>query len=103
MASVEDVQAIRAIDIHPSGRYFAVGSNSKVLRVCAYPDIRNVRTDMVPQPAKVVYKKNKHHLGSIYCMAWSPSGRLIATGSNDKLVKLTRLDMDRLDDESSGE
>ncbi|CAF3551445.1 unnamed protein product [Rotaria sordida] len=101
LASVEDVQAIRAIDVHPSGKYFAVGSNSKMLRICGYPDIKNIHTDTVTQPAKIFYKKGKHHLGSIYCVAWSPSGRIIATGSNDKIIKLVRLNMDRLEDESN--
>ncbi|CAF0783266.1 unnamed protein product [Adineta steineri] len=101
IASIEDVQAIRAIDIHPTGKYFAVGSNSKMVRVCAYPDTKNVRTDSVPKQAKVLFKKAKHHLGSIYCMAWSPSGRIIATGSNDKLIKLIRLNMDRLEEETN--
>ncbi|UJR37530.1 hypothetical protein I4U23_030232 [Adineta vaga] len=101
LVSVEDVQAIRAIDIHPSGKYFAVGSNSKMLRICEYPEIKNIHHDTVPKQAKVLYKKNKHHVGSIYCMAWSPSGRIIATGSNDKLIKLVRLNMDRLEDDST--
>ncbi|CAF0884052.1 unnamed protein product [Adineta ricciae] len=103
VTSLEDVQAIRAIDIHPSGKYYAVGSNSKTIRVCAYPEMKNIRADAVPTPAKVLYKRNKHHLGSIYCMAWSPSGRIIATGSNDKIIKLVRLNMDRLEDESDTE
>ncbi|CAF4473585.1 unnamed protein product, partial [Rotaria magnacalcarata] len=80
-----------------SGKYFAVGSNSKTLRICGYPDTKNIRADSVTQPAKVFYKKGKHHLGSIYCVAWSPSGRIIATGSNDKIIKLVRVDMDRFD------
>jgi len=101
LVSLEDVQAIRAIDVHPSGQYFAVGSNSKMLRVCVYPDTRNIRAESSPKPAKVLYNKGKHHLGSIYCMAWSPSGRLLATGSNDKLVKIVRLNMDRMDDETT--
>jgi WD40 repeat protein len=29
-----------------------------------------------------------HHQGSIYCIDWSRTGRLIATGSNDKTIKL---------------
>ena len=29
-----------------------------------------------------------HHNGSIYCIDWSRTGRLIATGSNDKTIKL---------------
>lgn len=38
----------------------------------------------------VLFKRTKHHKGSIYCMAWSPQGDLVATGSNDKTVKLMR-------------
>jgi WD40 repeat protein len=72
-----------------------------MLRICSYPDTKNIRTDSVPKPAKVLYKKGKHHLGSIYCMAWSPSGRIIATGSNDKLIKIVRLNMDKLEDETN--
>lgn len=33
--------------------------------------------------------------GSIYCLGWSPDGNLLATGSNDKTVKLTRFDETR--------
>lgn len=37
---------------------------------------------------EVCFKRNKHHKGSIYCVAWSPCGQLLATGSNDKYVKV---------------
>ena len=40
---IEDQQAIRAVDIHPSGNYFVVGSNSKCLRICPYPNLSNIR------------------------------------------------------------
>lgn len=92
---------IRSVDVHPSGKYFAVGSNSKTIRVCAYPDLKYISTDSLPKPAKVLYKKGRHHLGSIYCMGWSPSGKILATGSNDKSIKLVRLDMDRPNDDSN--
>jgi hypothetical protein len=36
----------------------------------------------------ILFERKNHHLGSIYCMDWSRSGRLIATGSNDKMVKI---------------
>lgn len=39
------------------------------------------------QPA-VRFRRNKHHKGSIYCVAWSHCGQLLATGSNDKFVKV---------------
>jgi WD40 repeat protein len=42
----------------------------------------------------VTLKRTKHHKGSIYCMAWSPHGDLLATASNDKTVKLLPFDAD---------
>ena len=39
-----------------------------------------------------MYKRNKYHRGSIYCLAWSPRGDLLATGSNDKTIKLMQFD-----------
>ncbi|XP_069823581.1 WD repeat-containing protein 47 isoform X1 [Dendropsophus ebraccatus] len=89
LTTLEDTQAVRAVAFHPSGSLYAVGSNSKTLRVCAYPD--TLDTTSVPstpiQPG-VRFKRNKHHKGSIYCVAWSPCGQLLATGSNDKYVKV---------------
>ncbi|NWH52084.1 WDR47 protein, partial [Fregata magnificens] len=41
-----------------------------------------------PNQPVVCFKKNKHHKGSIYWVAWSPCGQLLATGSNDKYVKV---------------
>ena len=41
VATLEDVQAIRAIAFHPSGDLFAVGSNSKTLRVCTAEGLRS--------------------------------------------------------------
>ncbi|CAH1155394.1 unnamed protein product [Phaedon cochleariae] len=61
VASLEDVQAVRCADFHPSGR---------------------------------IYARTKHHKGSIYCLAWSPVGDLLATGSNDKTVKLMKFNVD---------
>ena len=44
------------------------------------------------QEANVVFKRAKHHKGSIYCVGWNPAGDILATGSNDKTVKLMRFD-----------
>ncbi|XP_023662323.1 WD repeat-containing protein 47 [Paramormyrops kingsleyae] len=85
---LEDTQAVRAVAFHPSGALYAVGSNSKTLRVCAYPDVLDTSgSDPSKQPV-VRFKRNKHHKGSIYCVAWSHCGQLLATGSNDKYVKV---------------
>ncbi|XP_059197226.1 WD repeat-containing protein 47-like [Centropristis striata] len=85
---LEDTQAVRAVAFHPSGALYAVGSNSKTLRVCSYPEtLTTSGSGAVKQPA-VRFRRNKHHKGSIYCVAWSHCGQLLATGSNDKYVKV---------------
>jgi len=92
--SLEDVQAVRCAEFHPTGRLYAVGSNSKTLRICSYPKLSDLSEDHTTQPSTVLFKRTKHHKGSIYCLAWSPAGDLIATGSNDKTVKLMRFNPD---------
>ncbi|XP_056276651.1 WD repeat-containing protein 47 isoform X2 [Pseudoliparis swirei] len=86
--SLEDTQAIRAVAFHPSGLLYAVGSNSKTLRVCAYPETLDTSGSSPIKPPVIRFKRNKHHKGSIYCAAWSHCGQLLATGSNDKCVKV---------------
>ncbi|KAM8746363.1 WD repeat-containing protein 47-like isoform 1-T2 [Acanthopagrus schlegelii] len=91
---LEDTQAVRAVAFHPSGALYAVGSNSKTLRVCAYPEtLTTSGSGAVKQPA-VRFRRNKHHKGSIYCVAWSHCGQLLATGSNDKYVKVLPFNAD---------
>uniref|UniRef100_A0A1A8H4J3 WD repeat domain 47 n=1 Tax=Nothobranchius korthausae TaxID=1143690 RepID=A0A1A8H4J3_9TELE len=92
VSQLEDTQAVRAVAFHPSGALYAVGSNSKTLRVCAYTETPNT-SGSVKQPA-VRFRRNKHHKGSIYCVAWSHCGQLLATGSNDKYVKVLPFNAD---------
>ncbi|XP_076455469.1 WD repeat-containing protein 47-like isoform X6 [Babylonia areolata] len=102
VTSLEDMQAIRTVAFHPSGNFYAVGSNSKTLRICSFPHIANLREDHVTHEASVVHKLMKHHKGSIYCTAWNPSGDLLASGSNDKTIRLTRFNCDTLSTEGQG-
>ncbi|VDI64959.1 Hypothetical predicted protein [Mytilus galloprovincialis] len=95
VASLEDAQAIRTVTFHPAGNLFAVGSNSKILRICEFPDVSNLSENCIVEDAKVVHSKNKHHKGSIYCSAWSPMGDIIASGSNDKTIKMFKFDVDK--------
>ncbi|KAM8930002.1 WD repeat-containing protein 47 isoform 1-T1 [Pelodytes ibericus] len=88
LTTLEDTQAVRAVAFHPSGSLYAVGSNSKTLRVCAYPEVVDASLANSQLQPVVRFKRNKHHKGSIYCVAWSPCGQLLATGSNDKYVKV---------------
>ncbi|XP_062515027.1 WD repeat-containing protein 47-like [Corticium candelabrum] len=88
VASVDDVQAIRSIAFSPRGDFFAVGSNSRTLRICSSRVLQLGRD--ISQSPLVLFKRNRYHRGSIYCMAWSPLDDVIATGSNDKAVKLMK-------------
>uniref|UniRef100_A0A8C1WBY7 WD repeat domain 47b n=1 Tax=Cyprinus carpio TaxID=7962 RepID=A0A8C1WBY7_CYPCA len=91
---LEDTQAVRAVAFHPSGTLYAIGSNSKTLRVCTYPQsLKTSPQGPVKQP-EICFKRIKHHKGSIYCVAWSPCGQLLATGSNDKYVKVLPFNAD---------
>ncbi|XP_037043948.1 WD repeat-containing protein 47 isoform X4 [Bradysia coprophila] len=90
VTALEDVQAVRCAEFHPNGQVYSVGSNSKTFRICEYPSLSEVREDHTTFQPTVLFKRTKHHKGSIYCMAWSPQGDLVATGSNDKTVKLMR-------------
>ncbi|XP_050683729.1 WD repeat-containing protein 47 isoform X4 [Leptidea sinapis] len=87
---LEDLQAVRCADFHPNGKVYAVGSNTKTLRICTYPKIEDLKDVSTPTAPTVLLKRTKHHKGSIYTLAWSPAGDLLATGSNDKTVKLMR-------------
>ncbi|XP_076353733.1 WD repeat-containing protein 47-like [Tachypleus tridentatus] len=91
---LEDAQAIRTGDFHPSGQLYAIGSNSKTLRICAYPSLHDLWENHVVHQPTVLLKRMKHHKGSIYCLAWNVSGDLLGTGSNDKTVKLMRFNPD---------
>ena len=47
VTSLEDAQAVRTVAFHPSGQLYAVGSNSKTLRVCRFPDLKDLRYSIV--------------------------------------------------------
>lgn len=59
-----------------------------------YCNVSLRREDHTTYQPTVLFKRTKHHKGSIYCLAWSPMGDLIATGSNDKTVKLMKFNAD---------
>jgi len=94
VTTLEDVQAVRCAEFHPDGLIYAVGSNSKTLRICEYPDISRISENHETHQPTVLYKRTKHHKGSIYCLSWSARGNLLATGSNDKTVKLMTYNAD---------
>ena len=95
LTKLEDVQAIRAVEFHPKGKYYAIGSNSKTLRICTYPYANEIKKDTeLPFQPEVAFRRLKYHKGSIFCLGWNPSGELLATGSNDQTIKLVRFNQE---------
>ncbi|CAM9547342.1 unnamed protein product [Chrysoparadoxa australica] len=84
----------RAVAFNPTGEMFAVGTNARALKVCCLREGASgvQAAGSVPSvPAQVLDVREHHHKGSVYCCAWDSTSRLLATGSNDKSVKVARV------------
>ncbi|XP_046919464.2 WD repeat-containing protein 47 [Dermatophagoides farinae] len=102
---IRDQQAIRTGEFHPSGNYYAIGSNSKLLRIFHYEPSLQSKSEKdgnqldqsnsheLIEPDEI-YARTNYHKGSIYCLAWNKLGNLLATGSNDKTVKILPFNQD---------
>lgn len=45
----------------------------------------------MPPTLPLLHIYENHHRGSVYCLDWHKDGALIVSGSNDKMVKLSRV------------
>ena len=94
ISQVKDAQPIRAASFNNDGDYFVLGTNSKSLKVCS---LHNIVDGLIyneqqgrEQYIDVVFEMVGVHVGSVYCVDWSYSGKFIASGSNDKTIKLLK-------------
>lgn len=95
---IADTQPIRTGWFSPDGMYFCLGTNSKWLKIWTLNDILeslkpeeetgDLTSIRENQEIPVVFDQLNYHDGSIYCIDWADNERLIATGSNDKQIKL---------------
>lgn len=85
LAVICDSKAIRTCQFSSSGSYFAVGTNSSVLKVFDVGELfsRNTLQELDP-----LYQIDNLHLKSIFCLAWTGNERGLATCSNDLQVRL---------------
>ena len=106
---IEDTHPIRCCCFSPKGEYFAIGTNSKSLKIFDLSFIldsinkrnfysKNIKNNNITTNNKnyketigMIYEQKNYHLGSIYSIDWSSSGKLLATGSNDKTIKLIHI------------
>lgn len=92
MARVEDIKPIRCSAFNVSGDYFVLGTNSNSIKVCS---LHNIVDELLynehqgrEQFIDVVFEFRKAHLGSVYCIDWAKSEKQIASGSNDRSIKI---------------
>ena len=91
---IVDSKAIRAISFSSNGNILSLGTNSKSLKFYDFSPINDkfLRHNNSSQDEfinlKLLFEKHNHHAGSIYCLDFSPNDKLIATGSNDKTIKI---------------
>ncbi|MCQ2821527.1 MAG: WD40 repeat domain-containing protein, partial [archaeon] len=96
---IQESSIIRTSCFNQDGDFLAIGTNSKSVKIFEMKSLlqsispkgikRNIQSEKTnlisPQ---LIFEQKNHHLGSIYCLDWSVSGRLLASGSNDKSIKL---------------
>ena len=89
---IEDSHPIRTSCFSPKGDCLAIGTNSKSLKIYSLSHVLNnfKKYSGVNSNTKMplIFEQKNHHSGSIYCLDWSVSGRLLASGSNDRIIKL---------------
>ena len=98
LAMSTESQPIRTVAFSPNGKSIAIGTNGCTLKICSVPgeqqcdQISRVIGRAVPATLKMKTTEvfEDLHLGSVYAASWSQDGSLIATGSNDMTVKVTR-------------
>ena len=93
-ALLVDPQAIRTSCFNPKGNHIAIGTNSRTLKIYDLSPITKLfssnsnTTKNVSPSLPLLFEKENHHQGSIYTLDWSNDGELIASGSNDKIIKI---------------
>ena len=89
---IEDSHPIRTSCFSPKGDCLAIGTNSRSLKIYSLSHIINnfKKYSGINTGTKMplIFEQKNHHFGSLYCLDWSVSGRLLASGSNDKIIKL---------------
>jgi len=78
--------AIRSIAFDPTGHILASGSKDGTLRVWKYDDTIKHWAPM--NTKNLILKSIRGHNTSINCIAFDPTGHILASGSDDKTIKL---------------
>lgn len=84
LAAISDSKAIRTCQFSPSGGFFAVGTNSSVLKIF---EVGRLFEKNRFQEVSPLYQIDGLHQKSIFCLDWARSERALLTCSNDLHVR----------------
>ncbi|CAN0363892.1 unnamed protein product, partial [Ectocarpus sp. 13 AM-2016] len=73
---------VRSVGFSADGGLFAVGCNDRTLRVCKTPSEAELASNSNGTIVAVLIRRENHHLGSIFCLGFSPDSSLLATGDD---------------------
>ena len=85
-----DGQAFMSIDIHPDGIRFATGGQGEDCGRVSIWNIKPILDEKAARDKEVpkLLTQMDHHLGCVNCVRWSNSGKYLASGGDDKLVRI---------------
>ncbi|OWZ05420.1 hypothetical protein PHMEG_00022499 [Phytophthora megakarya] len=103
IAEVKEPQAVRALDMHPTGTHLAVGTNARALRVFdLFTPLHQRHQQLSWSPLNLILpllpvalERHKHHDSGIYCVSYNQhllhqagTTSMIASGAADGSVKI---------------
>ena len=85
-----DEQPIFSVDVHPDGQRFATAGNDNRVKLWALQPCIDESAEADGGRPRLLATLCGHH-GAVNCARWSPSGRYLASGSDDQHIMLWRL------------
>lgn len=64
------------------------------MRICNLSQVfsrKKIEHEMIDPSSLISHERYRHHRGSVFCLAWSPDDKVLASGSNDKTIKVMKI------------